>query len=88
MLVEFMKSNRNPTEEEKIILSFLATKANYSHNNWEKGLKVAEMNDGGMGSLLLMPVGQVNTKRLFKAQISDVIFKDLDGIDVIVSLNV
>ena len=88
MLVEFMKSNRNPTEEEKIILSFLATKANYSHNNWEKGLKVAEMNDGGMGSLLLMPAGQVNTKRLFKAQISDVIFKDLDGIDVIVSLNI
>ena len=88
MLVEFMKSNRNPTREEKLILSFLATKANYSHNNWEKGLKVAEMNDGGMGSLLLMPVGQVNTKRLFKAQISDVIFKDLDGIDVIVSLNI
>ena len=87
-MVEFMKSNRNPTEEEILIISFLATKANYSHNNWEKGLKVAEMNDGGMGSLLLMPVGQVNTKRLFKAQISDVIFKDLDGIDVIVSLNI
>ena len=88
LLVEFMKSNRNPTEEEILIISFLATKANYSHNNWEKGLKVVEMNDGGMGSLLLMPVGQVNTKRLFKAQISDVIFKDLDGIDVIVSLNI
>ena len=83
-----MKSNRNPTEEEILIISFLATKANYSHNNWEKGLKVVEMNDGGMGSLLLMPAGQVNTKRLFKAQISDVIFKDLDGIDVIVSLNI
>ena len=65
-----MKSNRNPTEEEKLIISFLATKANYSHNNWEKDLKVAEMNDGGMGNLLLMPVGQVNTKRLFKALIS------------------
>jgi hypothetical protein len=54
-------------------------------DNWDMDLKVANMDDG-MGSLLLIPKGQNNKNRLFKKQISDVIFKDIDNIDVIVSL--
>ena len=42
----------------------------------------------GMGSLLLIPQGQSNTKRLFKAQISEALFKDIDDVDVLISLNI
>ena len=87
MLVGYMKADRNPSEKEKLIISFLVEKANYNNDNWEKGLKVVEMNDG-MGSLLLIPQGRANMKRLFKSQISEIIFKDIDNIDVIVSLNI
>ena len=85
--VEYMASNRNPSEKEKQIISYLVAKAHYEKAYWDIDLKVADMLDG-MGSLLLIPKGLLNKKRLFKSQISEVFFKDVDGIDIVVSLNV
>ncbi len=65
----------------------MADKANYEWQKCAKELKVADMQDG-MGSLLLIPAEQTKINRTFKAQISDSIFTDVDGIDVIVSLNI
>ena len=87
-LVEYMNINRNPTRKEELVIRYLVDKSCYKRLNWEKDLKVADMNDGGMGSLLLIPQGQANKKRLFKEQISEIMFKDIDGVDVIVSLNI
>ena len=80
------KSYRNLSNEEFRIIHFLAAKAHYKRPNWEIGLKVCELQDG-MGSLLLIPKESAGKNRLFKEQISDIMFKDADGIPVIVSLN-
>lgn len=45
------------------------------------------MNDGGMGSLLLLPHG-TKRDRQFGRQACDHQFKDADGVDVIATLNV
>jgi len=82
-----MRRCRKPTNEEIQIIGFLVKKANYTQHGWQKNLMVANMNDG-MGSLLLIPEEQKNDERLFKAQISEAIFKDSDGIDVLLSLNI
>ena len=85
-----MKSNksiRNPSNEEMRIIHFLANKAHYKRPNWEFGLKVCELQDG-MGSLLLLPKESAGKNRIFKEQINDIMFKDADGIPVIVSLNI
>ncbi len=49
---------------------------------------VRSMNDGMMGSLYLFPQGKTIAGRKFGKQISDFQFTDVDGIEVIVSLNV
>ena len=82
-----MRRCRKPTNEEIQIIGFLVKKANYTQHGWQKNLMVANMNDG-MGSLLLIPEKQKNDERLFEAQISEAIFKDSDGIDVLLSLNI
>lgn len=69
------------------IIHFLANKAHYKRPNWEIGLKVCELQDG-MGSLLLLPKESAGKNRIFKEQICDIMFKDADGIPVIVSLNI
>lgn len=45
------------------------------------------MDDGGMGSLLLLPHGFVDKKRLFGGAISKYEFIDADGVEVLVALN-
>ena len=77
---------RNPTKSEMGIICYLVAQSSYSMDNWDMDLNVANMDDG-MGSLLLIPKGQNNKKRLFKKQISEVVFRDIDNIVVIVSLN-
>lgn len=56
--------------------------------NWHDELLATPMNDDGMGSLTLYPKG-VNEvpKRFMGACISEIMFKDKDGIEVIASLN-
>lgn len=53
--------------------------------DWQS-LLVEEMNDGGMGSLLLYPRPTTSHRR-FGRQAADCRFLDADGIDVIASLN-
>lgn len=49
---------------------------------------VRPMNDGMMGSLYLFPQGKIIAGRKFGKQISDFQFTDVDGVEVIASLNV
>lgn len=85
-----MKLNRRKmTDEEKILLKILMTRGNFIPLfDWENELLVSPMNDGGMGSLYLYPPDVTEDKRRnFGYQISEYVFKDIDGIDVISSLN-
>ena len=70
--------DKEPSTEEFNLIRLLVEKANYSRPNWDVGLRVAEMQDG-MGSLLLMPKGQLNKNRLFIDCISEITIKDYDG---------
>jgi hypothetical protein len=54
----------------------------------EKDLEVETMNDGGMGSLKLLPKGNSSDNRVFGKQIAECMFFDTDGISVVVSLNI
>ena len=48
----------------------------------------SKMDDGEMGSLYLFPHGKVLGGRTLGEQVSDFHFTDLDGVNVIASLNV
>ncbi len=50
-------------------------------------LLVKELNDGGMGSLLLVPKGLENTNRYFGKQLALGEFADSDGVSVTVVIN-
>lgn len=83
-------SQRRPTEKELTLISdILKRTANYSPpEHWQDRLLVIPMCDGGMGSLKLCLDGHNQEGRKFKAQIGDLLLKDNDNIDVIVSLNI
>ena len=53
----------------------------------DANLLVEEMNDGGMGSLLLSPRPSTPRARRFGKQAADCRFLDADGVVVIASLN-
>ena len=53
-----------------------------------EGALVEEMSDGGMGSLKLIPKGLRGGARSFGAQIALGEFRDSDGVEVSVALNV
>lgn len=56
--------------------------------NWRDELLVRPMDDGGMGSLYILPKGISENNRIFGAQVSEIQFEDEDRILVIVSLNI
>lgn len=92
ILDEFMKLNNNKrkmTTQEKNLLKELMSRGNFNPPiDWENNLLVSEMNDGNMGSLYLYPPGITESNlRSFGQQISEYIFKDIDNVDVIASLN-
>lgn len=87
ILEEYMESIRTPTHEELNIIGFLTVKANYNMANWADGLMVRDI-PGGMGSIELLYNNIDNYSRKFGKQISEICFKDIDDIDVIVSLYV
>lgn len=87
ILEEYMESIRTPTQEELNIIGFLMVKANYNMANWADGLMVRDI-PGGMGSIELLYNNIDNYSRKFGKQISEICFKDIDDIDVIVSLYV
>lgn len=83
-----LSKNRKLTKQEEDLLELLVVKARIvMHENWKTGLVVSSMDDGGMGSLYLMPHGRAIEGRLFGTRISEYQFTDLDGVQVIASLH-
>lgn len=84
-----MESSRKPTIQEERLLELLVKKSSIAlPENWKDGLLVRPMNDGGMGGLYLYPKGKEIEGRVLGEQISDFQFTDLDGVEVVASLNV
>jgi hypothetical protein len=77
---------RKPTELEIKLVETLINKSSLKFLNWKNKLMVTEMNDGGMGSLTLLPNGFYEKKERFAKQISEYEFLDIDGILVSAAL--
>lgn len=83
-----MELNRKPTIQEEGLLDILVKKSSLVlPDNWKDNLLVRPMDDGEMGSLYLFPNGEVTENRIFGEQVSEHYFTDLDGVEVIASLN-
>lgn len=80
--------NRKPTIQEERLLELLVKKSSTAiQKDWKEGLLVTPMDDGEMGSLRLFPNGKINEEAVFGEQVGDFQFIDMDGVDVIASLN-
>jgi len=75
-------------QEEKLIDFLIKKSAIAMPENWKKELLVCPMSDGEMGSLRLFPRGKIIEGRVFGDQVSDFQFTDIDGVEVVASLNV
>jgi hypothetical protein len=79
---------RKPTDQELKFIDYLIQEAKGKISvRWSETLTVAPMDDGGMGSLLLYPEGKITTGRTFGRTLSEVEFKDADGVAVVAALN-
>lgn len=78
---------RFPTKDELKLLEFLIKRSSspISHE-WMENLRVCPMNDGGMGSLYLLPKNISQSGRMIGKMVSEYEFKDKDEVHVIVSL--
>lgn len=85
-----MNSVRQFSEEEKaVVVALLKAKPDSSHLlHALDGLTVRDMNDGGMGSLSLIPKDSSSDRRSMGKQIAMGEFTDRDGILVSIALNV
>jgi hypothetical protein len=83
-----MGTNRRPTKQEERLVEVLVIKSGIDFPiGWKDNLLVSQMDDGGMGSLYLFPEGLNKEQRSFGKQISELQFTDIDGVEVIASLN-
>lgn len=79
---------RRPNNQEIKLLDILINKSNKQiSTDWKSKILVRSLEDGNMGSLELFPNGNIIKARFFGNQISEFKFKDIDGIDVIATLN-
>ena len=84
-----MKQGRKLYKEEIDLIEYLAVKANYQlEKYWYDEYQAFPMDDGGMGSILLVADNLSNQERFFKAQIADCILHDVDDVAIIISLNI
>lgn len=84
-----MELNRQATKRELALLDRLIEISEIEiPNDWKDRLLVRQMDDDGMGSLLLYPNGENEITREMGEKVSELIFKDEDGVDVIASLNI
>lgn len=84
-----MELNREPTTQEKKLIELLVSKSSLElPDNWKDRLLVRPMDDGGMGSLYLLPNIESRSTQKLGRRVSEYQFTDLDGIEVLVSLNV
>lgn len=86
---KFMSYRKLSIQEEKL-LELLISKVSVfeKSDKWKKDLTAKPMNDGGMGSLLLLPDGVNEEGGKFGKEVSEHQFKDSDGVVVIASLNI
>ena len=76
-------------EENAVLVALLQANPKTMHFvDLLEGLLVQEMNDGGMGSLLLIPSGLDDATRSFGRQLVSGQFDDSDGVLVSVAVNV
>jgi hypothetical protein len=80
---------RNPSPKELMLLEFLIGEAHLSEASEVilECLKVADIEDGGMGSLRLFPKGSDDLDKRIGKRASACQFTDFDGVEVIASLN-
>ncbi|MDL2306277.1 hypothetical protein LJC72_13255 [Bacteroides sp. OttesenSCG-928-D19] len=80
---------RKLTEKEENILAYLVENATIEISpNWKNNLVAHPLQDGGMGSLQLIYLDRPNEERTFSKRISEALIKDIDGVDVLISLNI
>ncbi|HFG0578844.1 hypothetical protein LIS90_13615 [Flavobacterium psychrophilum] len=83
-----MNIKRKLTLKEELLIDFLIKKSNVNNiTNWKNKIVATPMADGGMGSLKLYSTDNDKEDRLYGSTISEYQYKDIDGIDVIASLN-
>ncbi len=89
ILEGYMELNRKPNDKEFKLIELLIEKSGmiFSEHSKEE-LMVCNIDDGKMGSLKLFPARKTQEKRVFGEQISEFQFQDLDGVNVIASLNI
>lgn len=82
-----MRSNRAPQPDELEIIAYLAFKFSLPPpTNWQENLCVRDHDDGGMGSLDLVPLHKGHLGKVFGRAAAQIQFLDLDGVDVIAAL--
>lgn len=78
---------RKPTTDEKRLLKVLIQRANLALPvGWLEAIQVHSMSDGGMGSFRIITT-QSAAMGTFGERAAEIIFKDVDGVEVIASLN-
>jgi len=84
------KKTRKPTEDEIRLLEFLFRQAKdiTISSDWKKTIQVQNMDDEGMGSLLLFENGIVSKEREFGSEVASCYFQDIDNVTVSAALNV
>ncbi|MEJ7624786.1 MAG: hypothetical protein WKF34_12405 [Pyrinomonadaceae bacterium] len=83
-----MDSFRRPSTSERRLIEALVQRSNLAlPPEWKNTLSVETMDDGEMGGLLLFPDGCEQEERVFGGVASRIEFKDQDGTDVLVTLN-
>jgi hypothetical protein len=84
-----MSSLRKISNQELRVLKVLVSRAKnlILESNWQDHLLVESMDDGGMGSLKLVP-SNASPYRKFGGAVSNLEFDDADGVKVLVALNI
>jgi hypothetical protein len=77
---------RNPSETERGMLTVVGEGDSALPKGWLKGLLVADIDDGGMGSLRLLPAGANAVGRAFGRIAAEESGDDIDRVNIIAAL--
>lgn len=75
-------------KELEILTALVANAEGKIANHWQDGLQVAYMDAAHTGGLYLYPSGIDTLERAHGADISEVVFEDADGVEVVATLSV
>ena len=79
---------REPSVPERRLLTLLAKRASGLEPDWLEGLRVSNLDDGGMGSLSLFTGGPSKSERILGKKVAEHRFTDADGVEVLATLTV